>query len=111
MDKKNLLGGSASGMFFGSIPTKTNSVEYRKISTLDSENKKYNEIVNPNHYYFFKFKKNINQENTLNFKLEPKQPKANDMVKIANDNAELNVITKDEYNDSSEKSSTGCIIS
>ena len=34
------------------------------------------------------------------------------MVKIANDNAEPNVITKDEYDNTSEReSNAGCIIS
>lgn len=113
MDKKtNQTGGSASGMLYGSIPVNTPTVQYRNISTQNSENKRYDEIENPNNYYFFQFKNNIRQENTLNFKLEPKIPKQNDMVKIANDNAEPNVITKDEYDNTSEReSNAGCIIS
>ena len=54
MDKKtNQTGGSASGMLYGSIPVNTPTVQYRNISTQNSENKRYDEIENPNNYYFF----------------------------------------------------------
>ena len=112
MDKKtNQTAGSASGMFYGSIPVNTQTVQYGNISTQNSENKRYREIRNRRDYYFYKFK-NSSKENTLNFKLEPEIPKPNDMVKIADDNVEPNLITKDEYDRTSEReTNTGCIIS